>query len=91
MSALKKSATIIVGIVTTGLCVAVPASADPGFDPCRSIAIPVCRLIPLMPDLDHDVDLTENPNGLVEGQGGGSQPSGGQSGGSQPGSGLSGR
>jgi hypothetical protein len=67
----------------TGLYLAVPAGADPGFDPCRSSFIPICRMAPMMPDLDHDVDLTQDPNGLIEGQDG-------QAAGNQPGVGTSG-
>lgn len=80
MSAPKKSAVIVVGIVATGLYLAVPAGADPGFDPCRSIALPVCRLVPMMPDLDHDVDLTQNPDGLIAGHGPDNQPGADQGG-----------
>jgi hypothetical protein len=84
MSVLKKSAVMVFGIVTTGLSLAVPAGADPGFDPCRSIVIPVCRMVLLMPDLDHDVDLTQDPDALNDLQGpqsAGSQPGSSQSGG----------
>jgi hypothetical protein len=93
VSVLKKAAIIALGSVTTGVYFAVPAGADPGFDPCRAIAIPICRLVPIMPDLDNDVDLTQNPDGLTDGQGGQSadiQPGAGQSGGTQPGAGQSG-
>jgi hypothetical protein len=92
MSVLKKAAIIALGTVTTGLYLAIPAGADPGDDPCRAIAIPICRLVPIMPDLDNDVDLTQNPDGLNDGQGGQSadiQPGAGQSSGTQPGAGQS--
>jgi hypothetical protein len=78
MSVLKKAAIIALGAVTTGLYLAVPASADP--DPCRGVAFAICRIVPVMPDLDHDVDLTQDPNGLIDGQDG-------QSAGIQPGAG----
>jgi hypothetical protein len=74
MSAPKKSAMIVLGIVATGLYLAVPAGADPGFDPCRSGLIPICGMAPVMPDLDHDVDLTQDPNGLTGGQGPDQEP-----------------
>ncbi|BDB44028.1 hypothetical protein Mkiyose1665_02700 [Mycobacterium kiyosense] len=64
------------GLVATGLYLAAPAVADPDFDPCRATFIPICRMAPTMPDLDHDVDLTQDPNGLVPGQPGPSQPGG---------------
>jgi hypothetical protein len=76
MSGLTKAAIIALGAVTTGLYLAVPAGADP--DPCRGVAFFVCRMVPVMPDLDHDVDLTQDPNGLTDGQGG--QSADGQSG-----------
>ena len=81
MSALKKAAIIVLSTVTTGLYLAVPAGADPGFDPCRDSVTFLCRLAPMMPDLDHDVDLTQNPDGLTDGQGVGNQPGAGQGGG----------
>ena len=68
MSVFKKTAIIALGTVTSGLYLAVPAGADP--DPCRGIGIPICRLVPIMPDLDHDVDLTQDPNGLTDGRDG---------------------
>ncbi len=74
MSVLKRAAIILLGTVTTGLCLAAPAGADPGFDPCRSSVPFVCRMFPMMPDLDHDVDLTQNPDALTGGQGPGNQP-----------------
>jgi hypothetical protein len=88
----KKAAIIALGTVTTGLYLAIPAGADPRDDPCRGVAIPICRLVPIMPDLDNDVDLTQNPDGLTDGQGGQStdiQPGAGQNGGTQPGAGQS--
>jgi hypothetical protein len=83
VSALKKAAILALGTATTGLYLAVPAGADPDVDPCRSIAIPFCRLLPMVPDLDHDVDLTQSPDGLSDGRDG-------QSSGNQPDAGLSG-
>jgi hypothetical protein len=40
------------------------AQADPD-DPCRSMVIPVCSLVPILPGLDHDVDLTVNPDSAL--------------------------
>lgn len=70
MPAVKKAGIVVLGTVVTGLYLAVPAGADPGNDPCRSMFIPICRIAPIMPDLDHDVDLTQDPNGLSGGQDG---------------------
>src|SRR5271154_2765389 len=87
MSAWKKAAIIAFGTVTTGVCFAAPAGAD--VDPCHAIIIPICRFIPMAPDLDHDVDLTQDPDGLIDVQGGQSVGTphgvqGGQSAGTQP-------
>lgn len=46
------------------LCAATSASAataraDQGNDPCAQSAIPFCRLIPMMPDQEGDIDLTK--------------------------------
>jgi hypothetical protein len=68
MSVLKKAAVVALGTMMTGVYLAVPAGADP--DPCRGIAFVICRMVPVMPDLDHDVDLTQDPNGLSDGQDG---------------------
>lgn len=35
------------------------AWADPGSDPCAQTTIPFCRLIPMMPDREGDIDLTQ--------------------------------
>ncbi len=70
VSAVKKAGIVVLGTVVTGLYLAVPAGADPGNDPCRSTFIPICRMLPIMPDLDHDIDLTQDPNGLSGGQDG---------------------
>jgi hypothetical protein len=37
---------------------AVPASADPGDNPCELAINFLCRIVPIAPDLDHDLDLT---------------------------------
>ncbi len=74
MPMVRRVVTIFVGAVTTGLCLAAPASADPGFDPCQSSIAFICRMVPMMPDLDHDVDLTQDPDGLTGGQSSSNQP-----------------
>lgn len=43
---------------------AADAGSDPsGSDPCKQSVIMICSLVPVMPGLDHDVDLTTDPNG----------------------------
>jgi len=39
---------------------ATPATADPAEDPCRLAISLLCRMVPIAPELDHDVDLTQN-------------------------------
>ncbi len=85
MSIVKKAATIVSAAVATALCVAAPASADPGFDPCRASVPLLCRIFPVMPDLDHDIDLSQDPDAWTSGQGPTNQP-----GGTQPGADLNG-
>jgi hypothetical protein len=70
MSFVRTAAIAVLGTVMTGLYLAAPAGADPGNDPCRSTFIPICRMLPIMPDLDHDIDLSQDPNGLTDGAGG---------------------
>ena len=49
---------------TTTLCaptyLAAPASAAPG-DPCELMVRLICTFVPIAPELDHDIDLTNNP------------------------------
>jgi hypothetical protein len=90
MSFLKRAAIVVLGAVTTGLCLAAPAGADPGFDPCRSSVLFVCRMFPVMPDLDHDIDLTQDPDAMTTGQGPANQPGVSQPGANQPGADLNG-
>ncbi|WP_236591467.1 hypothetical protein [Mycobacterium heckeshornense] len=52
-----------------------PAEADPGDNPCGKTIIPICSLLPIMPDLDHDVDLTVDPHGLDDDAGNDTGPS----------------
>lgn len=47
--------------VTAGLLLATPANADPDDSPCELAISYFCRFIPVAPDLDHDLDLTQRP------------------------------
>lgn len=68
MYVVKRAAIALTAAVTTGLCVAPPADADPGFDPCHASVMLLCRFVPMMPDLDHDIDLSQDPDALTDGQ-----------------------
>lgn len=81
MSIAKRAAIIVSAAVAAGLGLAAPAGADPGFDPCHSSVPFLCRIFPVMPDLDHDIDLSQDPNALTDGQAPAGQPGGDLSGG----------
>jgi len=42
-----------------GLLLAAPANADPGDGPCELAISYFCKFVPVAPDLDHDLDLTQ--------------------------------
>lgn len=50
---------VVAGLVIVPTALAVPASADPGGDPCQSGLNFFCKFIPTAPDLDHNIDLTQ--------------------------------
>jgi hypothetical protein len=59
-------------MITTTLCaptyLAAPTSAAPG-DPCELMVRLICALVPVAPELDHDIDLTndtESPGGAAD-------------------------
>jgi hypothetical protein len=51
---------VIAAVVSFGAAVVVasPAGADPG-SPCELAINFLCRFVPVAPDLDHDLDLTQ--------------------------------
>ena len=56
---LKRTAIAAAAALTAGLLLAVPATAGPGDNPCELAINFLCRFVPIAPDLDHDVDLTQ--------------------------------
>lgn len=90
MLTVKRAVIMALGAVTTGLYFAAPAGADPGSDPCHAAFISLCRIFPAMPDLDHDIDLTQDPDAWTTGQEPASQPGAGQPASTQPPAGLGG-
>jgi hypothetical protein len=56
---LTHAAALLLGITLVSTAEAAPAGADPSDDPCRLGLSPVCAFLPIAPDLDGDVDLTE--------------------------------
>jgi hypothetical protein len=62
---MKMRAVIVaLGVTAAALGVAAPAGADPADDPCQLAVALLCRFVPMAPDLDHDVDLTQDPGAL---------------------------
>jgi hypothetical protein len=51
--------------VAAGTAAAAPAAAEPGENPCELALSFVCHFVPIAPDLDHDIDLTQqlSPDG----------------------------
>jgi hypothetical protein len=56
---LKRTAIATAAVLTAGLLLAAPATADPGDNPCELAINFVCRFVPIAPDLDNDIDLTQ--------------------------------
>jgi hypothetical protein len=61
---MKIRAVIIALGVVAALGLAPTAGADPSDDPCQLAVSFLCRFVPMAPDLDHDVDLTQDPGAL---------------------------
>ena len=56
---LKKATIMVVSAVGAAVFLAGPASAEPGDNPCDLAVNFVCRFVPIAPDLEDDVDLTQ--------------------------------
>jgi hypothetical protein len=56
---LKRSVIAAVGAVAAAVLLAVPAGADPGDNPCEFSISFVCRFVPIAPNLEGDIDLTQ--------------------------------
>jgi hypothetical protein len=59
--AMRRSASTVlasIGLATVSLIMPASADADPVGDPCSLAIVLFYRLLPIAPDLDHDVDLT---------------------------------
>jgi hypothetical protein len=56
---LKRTAVAAVAALAAGLLVASPANADPNDGPCELAISYFCKFVPIAPDLDHDLDLTQ--------------------------------
>jgi hypothetical protein len=56
---LKRLAIGATCALAAAVLLATPAAADPGDNPCDLAINFLCRFVPVAPDLDHDVDLTQ--------------------------------
>ena len=57
---LTRTLVAAVGALVAGVLFATPANAEPD-NPCDLAINFLCRFIPVAPDLDHDLDLTQQP------------------------------
>jgi hypothetical protein len=73
MSIIRKTTIAAVGAVAAAMYLAVPRMPISTSHPCGLAFAPFCALIPVLADLDHDVDLTKDP-GALSGTGGDLQP-----------------
>jgi hypothetical protein len=56
---LKKMMLAAATALAAGTLFAVPASADPGDNPCEFAINYFCKFMPMAPDLEGDIDLTQ--------------------------------
>jgi hypothetical protein len=56
---LKRTVIAAAAALAAGLLLATPASAEPGDNPCELAVNFLCRFAPIAPDLEGDVDLTQ--------------------------------
>ena len=55
---MRRASLAAVGALAASLLLATPASAEPD-SPCELAINFLCRFVPVAPDLDHDIDLTQ--------------------------------
>jgi hypothetical protein len=53
-------AAVLASLAVTLVAPPAPAGAEPGNDPCQLAFSLFCRFMPIAPDLDHNLDLTQN-------------------------------
>jgi hypothetical protein len=61
MSSLGVTTAASTVMLTAAMTLAAPASASPD-NLCGATLIPICAFVPVLPGLDHDVDLTTGPD-----------------------------
>jgi hypothetical protein len=58
-SVLKRTVIGAVAALAAGILLATPANAEPGDNPCELAFNFFCRFIPIAPDLEGNIDLTQ--------------------------------
>jgi hypothetical protein len=56
---LKRALIIVTSAIAAAAFFATPANAEPGDGPCELAISYFCKFVPVAPDLDHDLDLTQ--------------------------------
>ena len=56
---LKRTVAAALAALAASVFLAGPAQAEPGDNPCALAVNFLCRFVPVAPDLDHDLDLTQ--------------------------------
>jgi hypothetical protein len=56
---LKRTVVAAAAALAAGVFLAIPATADPGDNPCELAISYFCKFMPIAPDLEGDVDLTQ--------------------------------
>jgi hypothetical protein len=56
---LKRTVIAAAAALAAGILLATPANAEPGDNPCEFAINYFCRFVPIAPDLEGDVDLTQ--------------------------------
>ena len=59
MSVLKKATVAVLSALAVAVFLAVPGSAQPGENPCDLAINFFCKFVPIAPDLEDDIDLTQ--------------------------------
>jgi hypothetical protein len=59
MSVLRKATIAAVCALAAAVFFAAPANAEPGDNPCDLAVTFLCKFVPIAPDLEGDVDLTQ--------------------------------
>lgn len=63
--ALKRVLAMAAGTSALALGMAAPAGAQPGTYPCELALSFLCQIIPVAPDLEESIDLTQQPGTIA--------------------------